>query len=92
MGQQIIALEGHGSAVRSAAFSPGGTRIVTASNDNTARVWDISTIPKGNILQIACRWLPDHNLDNLVLGYPIKIDKPICETDPPFTGKTTRME
>jgi WD40 repeat protein len=29
--------------VRSAAFSPDGTRIVTASEDNTARVWEAST-------------------------------------------------
>jgi WD40 repeat protein len=27
--------------VRSAAFSPDGTRVVTASRDNTARVWDV---------------------------------------------------
>ena len=26
-----------------AAFSPDGTRIVTASADNTARVWDAAT-------------------------------------------------
>src|SRR5207344_1921737 len=29
--------------VFSAAFSPDGTRVVTASNDNTARVWDVVT-------------------------------------------------
>ena len=27
----------------SAAFSPDGSRIVTASSDNTARVWDAAT-------------------------------------------------
>ncbi|MBR8834793.1 MAG: AAA-like domain-containing protein, partial [Stigonema ocellatum SAG 48.90 = DSM 106950] len=30
------------TAVRSASFSPDGQRIVTASLDNTARVWDLS--------------------------------------------------
>jgi WD40 repeat protein len=35
-------------------------RIVTASDDNTARVWDISTIPKGNILQVASALLRMH--------------------------------
>ena len=32
----------HKAAVVSAAFSPDGRRVVTASSDNTARVWDLS--------------------------------------------------
>ena len=31
----------HQAAVESAAFSPDGTRVVTASGDQTARLWDI---------------------------------------------------
>jgi hypothetical protein len=38
----LISLE-HQGPVRSAAFSPDGTRVVTASSDNTARVWDAAT-------------------------------------------------
>jgi hypothetical protein len=34
---------GHGDFVVSAAYSPDGTRIVTASNDKTARIWDART-------------------------------------------------
>ena len=34
---------GHQAEVMSAAFSPDGTRIVTASRDHTARVWDAAT-------------------------------------------------
>src|SRR6516165_240161 len=37
------ALVGHGALVSSAAFSPDGSRVVTASWDGTARLWDIKT-------------------------------------------------
>src|SRR5215203_2522070 len=37
--REILILRGHEGAVFSAGFSPDGTRIVTASYDNTARVW-----------------------------------------------------
>jgi WD40 repeat protein len=40
-GKPIIELAGHEAAVNSAAFSPDGMRIVTASADKTARVWDV---------------------------------------------------
>ncbi len=33
----------HAGAVRAARFSPDGTRIVTASADNTARIWSVKT-------------------------------------------------
>jgi WD40 repeat protein len=38
-----FALAGHDSAVRSAAFSRDGSRIVTASFDRTARIWDAAS-------------------------------------------------
>ena len=36
----LLTLKGHTEGVCSAAFSPDGSRIVTASWDNTAKVWD----------------------------------------------------
>jgi hypothetical protein len=35
----VIPLLEHQDSVRSAAFSPDGTRVVTASRDGTARMW-----------------------------------------------------
>ena len=39
----LFTLYGHTGAVRSVAFSPDGTRIVTGSRDQTAKVWDART-------------------------------------------------
>jgi len=39
-GREVAVLRGHDGAVNSAAFSPNGARIVTASADKTPRIWD----------------------------------------------------
>ncbi len=39
-GEELLTLSGHASGVNSAAYSPDGERIVTASEDGTAKVWD----------------------------------------------------
>jgi WD40 repeat protein len=42
-GEELAVLTGHTDSVRHAAWSPDGTRIVTASGDETARVWDAAS-------------------------------------------------
>ena len=39
-GNKLITLEGHTAAITSVAFSPDGSRAVTGSQDNTAKLWD----------------------------------------------------
>ncbi|HEY6620569.1 MAG TPA: protein kinase [Steroidobacteraceae bacterium] len=40
---ELAVLTGHTDQVRSAVYSPDGTRIVTSSTDRTARIWDART-------------------------------------------------
>ncbi len=42
-GQKIMTLPGQGPIVRSVAFSPDGTRIITSNDDRTAILWDSSS-------------------------------------------------
>jgi WD40 repeat protein len=42
MGHEIRQLTGHAARVLSAAFSPDGRYVVTASADRTAMIWPVS--------------------------------------------------
>ena len=44
-------LRGHDNEVTSAAFSPDGSRIVTASWDKTARIWDAGSAKEIAVLR-----------------------------------------
>jgi WD40 repeat protein len=59
--REIATLKGHAGMVFSAAFSADGKQVVTGSQDKTARIWDVSAIPKGNILVVACASMPKRN-------------------------------
>jgi len=50
-GAERLRLIGHEGRVRSASFSPGGARVVTASEDLTARIWDTTTGREINALR-----------------------------------------
>jgi hypothetical protein len=51
----------------------------TLGSASTARIWDLSTLPKSNVFEVACAWLPDHSPEGLAQEYGLKIDQPICE-------------
>src|SRR5262249_18439771 len=48
---QLLSLEGHTDQVLSASFSANGARILTASSDGTARVWEAATGHATAVLQ-----------------------------------------
>ncbi len=70
-GQSLFVLQGHGCgkdifgercAITHAAFSPDGSRVLTTSDDNTARLWDAQT---GQSLLV----LPGHECGrNIIAG------------------------
>ena len=66
-----------------AAFNGDESRILTWSDDGTARLWDISRLPRGNLIDIACGMLPDHDTSELEKRYGIAITEPICGPDTP---------
>jgi WD40 repeat protein len=49
--REVKTLSGHDDAVVVAAFSPDGARVLTASEDKTARLWSVSTGKQIAILQ-----------------------------------------
>ncbi|NMG22244.1 hypothetical protein DP116_23450 [Brasilonema bromeliae SPC951] len=53
-----VQLKGHQNSVNSAAFSPDGQRIVTASFDKTAKVWRVGGFD--DLLARGCDWLQDY--------------------------------
>jgi WD40 repeat protein len=73
----------HEGGVVSATFSPDGRRVVTRSSDSSARLWDVSW-PSGNIVEIACAFLADHDLRDPQQRFGFVLDQPICQPPPPF--------
>ena len=51
MDAPLLTLYGHRGPVRSVAFSPDGRFILTASDDRTARVWDVKTGREVSVLR-----------------------------------------
>jgi WD40 repeat protein len=63
--EPVRALKGHTQAVRGLAWSPDGTRLVSASLDHTLRVWEAASGKQVGILKghadwvVTAAWSPD---------------------------------
>jgi WD40 repeat protein/tRNA A-37 threonylcarbamoyl transferase component Bud32 len=78
-GTVAFTLEGHTSEILDVVFSPDGTRIATASNDRTIKLWDVATglealTLRGHTAGVFCvafspdgKRLASGGMDNLVL-------------------------
>ncbi|NJN14006.1 MAG: ribosome assembly protein 4, partial [Richelia sp. RM1_1_1] len=73
-GKQLAQLKGHTQRVINANFSPDGKTIVTASDDNTAKVWKWKEF--GELLNTGCEWL-----NNYLIINPQELQKlEVCQT------------
>ena len=62
--RQVARLEGHQKRVSSMAFSAAGTRILTASEDGTARIWSAITGKELCALEVERGWLSDGGVES----------------------------
>ncbi|BAZ54930.1 WD-40 repeat-containing protein [Calothrix sp. NIES-4105] len=70
----LTTLTGHTDTVYNANFSPDGKTIVTASDDNTAKVWQWRRL--GELLNSGCEWL-----NNYLIINPTELQKlEVCQT------------
>jgi WD40 repeat protein len=76
-GQQIAPAMKHDDLVVGALLTKDERRILSWSIDHTLRLWDAGW-PKGNLLEVACALIEDHDANNASKRYGITITAPIC--------------
>src|SRR5262245_38370162 len=52
----------HPGPVRGAVFDKGEGRILSWSDDGTVRLWPVARLGPGNLVEAACRLLPDKDV------------------------------
>ena len=76
-GQQIGPTMKHDGWVSGAMLTRDERRILSWSFDGTLRLWDAGW-PKGNLLELVCTLLDDHDANNASKVYGVTIRDPIC--------------
>jgi WD40 repeat protein len=75
-GTTVATINGHSGAVNKVAFSADGRKVISASADSTAIIWDLNTIiHSDNVLKLGCEWIKGylHNNSNVAEG-----DRTLC--------------
>ena len=67
----------HDDVVQGALLTKDERRILSRSDDHTLRLWDAGW-PSGNLLQVACALIEDHDANNASKLYGVTITVPIC--------------
>ena len=81
-GRELVPAMRHEGGVRHAAFNRDESRILSWGYD-TVRMWDISRLSAGNLLEVACKRLSSPDVSSPDVSdvdgvYGIRIVDPIC--------------
>jgi WD40 repeat protein len=103
MGQELFSVAGHSGPIYGLTFSPDGTYLATAGQDNTARVWDAETGQElliltgpSNLWDVAFspdgKYLATANQDGTVRFYVLPIDELVALARSRVTRSLTTEE
>lgn len=77
-GELVATLNGHSEAVNKVIFSADGQRVISASTDSTAVIWDIdAAIDAENTLKLGCDWILGYLQHNSELQ---EGDRTVCDS------------
>ncbi|GFE71671.1 AAA-like domain-containing protein [Chroococcus sp. FPU101] len=77
-GTEVATLNGHSGTVNKVAFSADGRKVISASADSTAIIWDLNTIIHSeNVLKLGCEWIKGYLQNNSDLQ---KSDRTLCDS------------
>jgi hypothetical protein len=62
-------------------FDKAEGRTLSWSQDKTMRLWDVARLGPGNLVEGACRLLPDKDVLTLRRDFGIDVTDPICSRD-----------
>jgi WD40 repeat protein len=68
----------HQGPVLGAVLDKAEARILSWSKDGTVQLWDVTRLGPGNLVEAACRLLPDKGISTLGNDFGVNVIDPIC--------------